>query len=285
MIRLAANIIDAEIEGYYAYIPVVDNITTQEHSHDFYEIFLIAAGSIFHHINGEAVLLPAGSLVFIRPDDRHYYHKHADHNCELINLPFLTQTLDALSAFLSMDLTTEPSFAGPMPPTVLLTASERNQVSALCQAWGRSLYRGQDKSQIRLALRALLAQIIATYFVEALNEDRTDIPGWLNNLCDQMRHREHAIEGRAALMRLANRTPEYVGRAFKKHLGITPSAFINNLRIDYASDLLIHTDRPVIDICHDVGFNNLSHFYHIFKTRWQCSPVQFRKQSRRSLIP
>lgn len=93
------------------------------------------------------------------------------------------------------------------------------------------------------------------------------------------------VEGRPALMRLANRSPEYVGRAFKAHLGITPSQFINTLRVDYASDLLLHTDQPVIEICHEAGYNNLSHFYHEFKALRQCSPKQFRKMNRRTLLP
>ena len=100
-----------------------------------------------------------------------------------------------------------------------------------------------------------------------------------------MQKRANFIEGREALLRMANRTPEYVGRSFKQHLGITPSQFINALRLDYATDLLLHTEQSPTDICYEVGFGNVSHFYHLFKDRGHCSPNQYRKQHQRTLIP
>ncbi len=279
----ASSIIDSEIEGHYAFLPFVEHISTRLHQHDFYEIFLIASGNVFHHINGETLLLQRGNLVFIRPDDAHFYSKHTNLNCELINLAFLTQTFNALINYLGIVPQNERFLTSSLPMTMQLTANARNQLVARLRAWGQALY--QDKTQSRLALRALLAQIIADYFVTRHENDLMAVPHWLRELCQQMQHREHVVEGRTALMRLANRSPEYVGRAFKVHLGITPSEFINNLRLDYASDLLSHTDRAVIDICHDVGFGNLSHFYHRFKARWNYSPQQYRKLNQRILVP
>lgn len=279
----SSKIIDPDIEGHYAFYPFVDQITTQEHQHDFYEIFLIANGSIYHHINGELVVLTAGHLVFIRPDDAHFYHRHADQNCELINLAFLTPTFGALCDYLGLAAPHEWLLVHRLPPTVLLTVTEKNLLVTQLKEWGRLMYR--DKARSRLALRALLAQILSDFFIARVEDYSGDVPQWLVELCEQMQQKQYVVEGREALMRLAQRTPEYVGRMFKAHLNMTPSAFINNLRLDYASDLLLHTDRQVTDICYEVGFENLSHFYHRFKDRWGCTPVQFRKSNRRTLIP
>ena len=279
----AASIIDPEIEGHYAFLPFAEHISTRQHRHDFYEIFLISSGKILHHINGESPLLESGLLVFIRPDDAHFYSKHNDYNCELINLAFLTETFQSLTDFLGIVPHNEHFLTASLPMTVQLTANVRSQLVARLMTWGQSLY--QDKAQSRLTLRALLAQIISDHFITKPEGDWMDVPQWLRELCQHMQHKEHVVAGRPALMRLANRSPEYVGRAFKLHLGITPSEFVNNLRLDYASDLLLHTDRAVIDICHDVGFGNLSHFYHRFKARWNCSPQQYRKLNQRTLVP
>lgn len=279
----SSEIIDPALEGHYAFYPFVEQITTQEHHHDFYEIFLIVDGSIYHHINGECVLLTQGTLVFIRPDDAHYFRRHADQNCELINLAFLSHTLHDLAAYFDLSTQHAPLLTAPQPPLALLTAAETSQLAADLKTWGRTLYR--DKTRARLALRALLAQMIANFFVARAEEYADDVPAWLVEVCQQMQHKAYVVEGRSALMRLANRTPEYVGRAFKTHLGVTPSQYINRLRLDYASDLLLHTDRTVTEICYDVGFNNLSHFYHLFKARWDCSPLHFRKTNRQVIIP
>ena len=282
MKRLAENIIDSEIEGHYAFFPVVEDISTQEHQHDFFEIFLIADGAILHHINDEDILLQTGSLVFIRPNDAHFFNKHEDQSCELINLAFLEQTFRALVDYLGLDLQNASLLTIALPPCVLLNTPQKNQVAAQLRQWGRYMYR--DKGLSRLTLRALLARLLSDFFVARFEDFTGNMPQWLKDLCQEMERTENLAEGRTALLRLANRTPEYVGRAFKTHLGITPSKFINDLRLDYASDLLVHTDIPVIEVCHEVGFGNLSHFYHLFKTRWECSPIQFRKKNKQTLV-
>ena len=278
----SAKIIDPEIEGHYAYFPFVDQISTQEHYHDFYEVFLIVTGSIIHHVNQESLHLTSGTLVFIRPNDSHYFSKYDNHNCALINLAFLTHTFVELCAYLGLG-SDEVLHKPVLPPMLVLPTSEKIQRITQLQDWGRHLYR--DKHHSRTALRALLASIIPSFVTTQTQDSVGNTPYWLSELCYQMQQRQHTIEGRAALMRLANRSPEYVGRAFRQYLGTTPSQYINNLRLDYASDLLLQTDRPVIDICYDVGFGNLSHFYHVFKDRWNCSPLHFRKMNQRTLLP
>lgn len=279
----AANLIDPEIEGHFAFFSFVEQISTREHRHDFFEIFLITRGSINHHINNTTVLLDGGSLVFIRPDDVHFYQPDGDQNCELINLAFLRETFSDLSGYLGLREKEASLVKSALPPMVKLTAPETAQISTRMKDWGRLIYHDGERS--RLTLRALLAQLISTFFIVRVEDYPEDTPWWLVNLCQQMRQKTHVVEGREALIRLASRSPEHIGRVFKMYLGVTPSQFINNLRLDYASDLLLHTDQTVTDICFDVGFENLSYFYRLFKARWDCSPQQFRRANRRTVIP
>lgn len=279
----AANIIDPEIEGHYAFYAFVEQISTQEHRHDFFEIFLVASGSVYHHINAQSVLLSRGALVFIRPDDRHYYQPNADQNCELINLAFLRSTFHALSDYLGLTVREDLLLGPALPPTVTLTITEATQVAAGLKEWGRLMY--QDRGRSRLALRALLAQIVSSVFITRVEEYSENAPGWLVELCQAMQQTAHIVEGRDALLRLAGRSPEHIGRVFKTYLGVTPSQYVSNLRLDYASELLLHTDRSVTEICYEVGFENLSYFYQCFRERWGCPPLEFRRTNRRTLIP
>ncbi|MCS6835290.1 MAG: AraC family transcriptional regulator [Anaerolineae bacterium] len=281
----AATIIDSEIQGHYAFFPFVQQISTREHRHDFYEVFLIVSGMVNHHINGNTEQLSQGCLVFIRPDDRHYFSGVTDHNCRLINLAFARSLFDDLAAFLGPQVVQSSLLQSDQPPTVWLSSTERSQLADEFQRWGKQLYR--PKAESRLELRVMLAGVLTRYY---LNNARSTsklrpAPDWLTEICQKMYEEKHFIEGRAALMRLANRSPEYVNRTFRLYLNMTPSEFINGLRLDYAAELLLQTQRSVIDICFETGFGNLSHFYHRFKERWGCSPEQFRKTRRDPLVP
>lgn len=277
----SAAIIDAEIEGDYAYYPFADGISTRYHTHDFYEIFLIAGGSIQHEINDERQHLTRGALVFIRPNDAHCFQQDGDENCTLINLAFLTQTFSAVVAFLEFNRNLLT--VSPLPPVTYLDDPEVEILAGQLESWGRSLYG--DKRDSRQTLRGLLAYILGKYFIVQAATLANPIPFWLREVTQAMHEPAHFIEGRDALLRLAQRSPEYVGRQFKQHLNVTPSEFINALRLDYAGDRLLHTTDSPMDIAYQAGFGNLSHFYHLFKERWQCSPNEFRKRYQRNAIP
>jgi len=54
--------------------------------------------------------------------------------------------------------------------------------------------------------------------------------------------------------------------------------YLTSIRIHEAKRLLLETDRLVIDIALEVGFNSISHFNRVFKTSTQVSPVEFRNR-------
>jgi AraC family transcriptional regulator len=69
-------------------------------------------------------------------------------------------------------------------------------------------------------------------------------------------------------------------RCFKNTFGITPVEYINARRIELARELLATTDRPLTDICYQIGFNNTSYFSRLFKRYERLSPSAYRKKYR-----
>lgn len=67
-------------------------------------------------------------------------------------------------------------------------------------------------------------------------------------------------------------------RYFKKRTNKTYWRFLQELRIGYASKLLIETDMSVARICYDSGFNNLSNFNRYFKLIKKKTPLQWQKE-------
>jgi AraC-like DNA-binding protein len=66
-------------------------------------------------------------------------------------------------------------------------------------------------------------------------------------------------------------------RFFKSMVRKTPMEYINTVRINQAAKLLSHTDKKVIDIAMEVGFENPSYFIKLFKLHKNCTPSDFRK--------
>jgi AraC-like DNA-binding protein len=63
---------------------------------------------------------------------------------------------------------------------------------------------------------------------------------------------------------------------FKEETGETFVSYLSSLRCARAAELLCSTDRPIVDVAMDSGFNNLSHFYHVFKRHYGVTPRHYR---------
>ena len=70
-------------------------------------------------------------------------------------------------------------------------------------------------------------------------------------------------------------------RLFKKYTFKTPVQYINRARLSAAMDLLLESDRKVMDIAFDTGFNSLSYFIGVFKQSMGCTPTEFRRRQGR----
>lgn len=62
--------------------------------------------------------------------------------------------------------------------------------------------------------------------------------------------------------------------SFKKIMGITPKEYITNLKLTKAKEML--KNQNVTEVAYDLGYDNISHFIALFKTRYGITPKQFK---------
>ncbi len=67
-------------------------------------------------------------------------------------------------------------------------------------------------------------------------------------------------------------------RRFKSELGITPSTYFQNVRIESAKKLLENTTTPLDQVVEQVGYNDVSSFSKLFKQRVGVTPMGFRQR-------
>ncbi|PTN10139.1 AraC family transcriptional regulator [Mangrovibacterium marinum] len=66
-------------------------------------------------------------------------------------------------------------------------------------------------------------------------------------------------------------------RLIKQRTGKTFVDFLNELRLGFATRLLIESNKTITEICYECGFNNISNFNRIFKKSQGCTPSEFRE--------
>ena len=70
----------------------------------------------------------------------------------------------------------------------------------------------------------------------------------------------------------------YLGQLFRKKYGQSFKDYLNNYRMDQAVDLLLHSDKKIIQVAEEVGYHDLDYFVNRFIQVKGCTPAKFRKQ-------
>lgn len=80
------------------------------------------------------------------------------------------------------------------------------------------------------------------------------------------------------LAAIAGMTPSTLSRSFRRHTGQPLTKYVNRLRVNLASQLLMSPDFvSVADVCFASGFNNLSNFNRQFLAQRGMTPSEFRR--------
>lgn len=76
----------------------------------------------------------------------------------------------------------------------------------------------------------------------------------------------------------------YLCREFRSQYQTSPMAYVNDLRLEKARKMLVASRKKVAVIARECGFSNEEYFCYAFKRREQCTPLQYRKEKRASLL-
>ena len=77
--------------------------------------------------------------------------------------------------------------------------------------------------------------------------------------------------------------PNHISETLNTHLGKNFYQYVNEWRINGACEQLINTDRTILEICLDVGFNSKSTFNNAFKKLKGQTPSAFRAENKLTL--
>lgn len=83
---------------------------------------------------------------------------------------------------------------------------------------------------------------------------------------------------------LAGMTPVSFSRFFRLRTGKTLSDYIIDIRLGFATRMLVDSTQTIAEICYGSGFNNLSNFNRMFKRKKGCSPKEFREHYRKKKV-
>lgn len=245
-----------------------------EHHHNIHQILYVIEGKAEILLDGKKYDITQDQFVLIVPNSNHAILSHSR-----LTVLVLAFDINSFGSFGQDELRNEPFITSHIFNPNPIASSE------LRQSLRKMLYeQTSNNSFSEWALKIHLLQIllIITRFSEG------------SHIQDANRLRSERIKGYIDTFYFEPLTSKdiasklgisarYVNNIFKEHYEKTPLQYLMEVRIEVAKNLLIDTNKDIVTICFEVGFETLSTFYRSFKSTVNISPNQYRNLNQKSI--
>ncbi|MDF2541572.1 MAG: celD [Herbinix sp.] len=271
---LRANVLIDPLVQASSHIETSIAHTTPLHYHDYYELFIITSGKCVHTVNDQDQILGKGSIVFIRPEDNHCYGFYNEEDCQFMNVNFHQEMVEYAFDYIGDRIFSQHLKSLSLPPNLMLSDIEME--SAIGKGEQIRLYSTFDKPKARILAKSFLIETLTYFFLQSKSDEQQAIPVWFDSLLFQMQKKENFCIGLDKLYTISGKSRGHINRVFKQYLNTTPTNYINHLKLNYAKNLLLTTNLEILDVAFEAGFDNLSHFYHLFRDFFGMTPGSIR---------
>lgn len=236
------------------------------HSHENYiEIFIVTEGKIVHHFNKQKTVLKTGDAFIVFPGQYHKHSKYKNYSSQHINL---TCNLPFARDILSLYLGTEPKCSRQL---VHLDTSFFQTILD----YQKNILESANSTMREIVLKSFISFIIGQFYIE---DKQTEMPDWLKEFIKKLNGVNFNNDFKLSdIYNVSNYSQTTLSREFKKYTGKTLVAYINELKLNYACNLLKSTTFPLWSIANTVGFTSQAHFTRLFKDHYGITPLQYRK--------
>lgn len=231
------------------------------HRHDYYELEYIASGDGMQWINGYTYYVKKGDVIFFRLRDYHNYYSL--HRLVIVNCCFKKDVMPDTKVL-------EEDSLG----ATVVHLNEEAQIE-----FETLLYLSQNECKNKKEFSADAARHylqLLLIFLRRMGYMRYGYGNEWESLFMYLSEQYPTVtlDDAARQMHL---TKSYFCRSFREKTGVTFLSYVTNLRIHAACELLTHSELPIGDICHTVGFPQAKRFNRCFMEKIGYTPKEYRK--------
>ncbi|MBQ6885782.1 MAG: helix-turn-helix transcriptional regulator [Clostridia bacterium] len=241
------------------------------HTHLYFEIEYVLSGNCFQNFQNTSYEFARGDIALFKPDSRHKYQTSGE--LEVLRLKINPEFLPQIYKLHEHEFSTANIIH--LPPNEV--KSVENILLTIEKEFNdKNKFYSEAISGYLEVLFTLLIRFHTTSKngeVKASNVDFKSIIAYIEKNLKTVTP--------SAVASYSGYNFPYFSKLFKKHTGRNLSEYINLLKLDVASKMLSESNKRIEAIGYEVGFNNKSYFYRVFKRYYGVTPEEYRRSSRK----
>jgi len=258
------------ISNFYNIKYDYDNTEEGIQIHDYLEILYVLSGRLAIFYDGKNYVLQQEDFVVLNPFVSHETYK--EKGCHTISFYISSSLLEA-HKIPSVECNSRVnSKSGVM-------FSVRKQLALLLE----DLIKNDVSKEIFVEskLLNLLGTLAVNFAKDNTNEEST-----AEIKADKMREillyiHSHYQE-KCSSSEIASKfyiSQGYFSKLFEKNMGVSYSNYVRSLRLAHGEKLLLTSNKQVVEISEECGFENVNTFIENFKAKYKETPSQYRKKN------
>lgn len=252
------------------------------HKHEFYELMYVYRGSCINHFQENSITMQEREILLLNPNTAHCPETLTDNDCVfniMFRQDFFRYSLDILlkdntlfSSFF-MECMFQTNIAQDylffLPDKLATDTIERLIVECF-----------EEQSCYGTVIQSLLVELFA--YLARHSKNSFSLPkNSHERLMMKIITYIQESPGEITLQKVAEQfqySTAYLSRMIKQHTGKNFSEIVRDCRLTKAKYYLESSGLSIIDIALMLGFNDVSHFYKVFKEEMNCTPTEYRKR-------
>lgn len=254
------------------------------HTHNFFEIIYVFTGHATQYFSDCQVELHPGDVYIIPPGTSHAIYNFSD-CCIIINMLIRSSNFDSvffnilsekdvIANFFSRCLYTQHDNSYLYFPTDTSSAISDFAAYIYYEYQHNKRYKYRMINSLISAFFTLLLReyeksvIVASNTIEKYDSNIILILNYIQN--------NFKTVTLAELAQIFHYSERHLGRIIREHCGCSFSELIRTVRLGTTEQLLRTSELSIQTIAEMSGYENMSHFYRVFKAHYGLSPNEYR---------
>lgn len=254
------------------------------HWHDEIEIIYAKKGRSIYYVNFRPYLIEEGDILIVPPGIIHSFEQYNDEKFIGYTCVFSLNMVNNSNIDVCSGKYFLPLYNNDIRLKTLLKNQDMHneEVKKIIVNLMKCYYEKQ--SCYELKMKMYIYELFAYYFENNMLEEMRNKASEVTvseNTKIIITYVENHYHEKITLEQLAKATNQSIynlAHSFKKCTGRSPMEYINQYRLSVAIRQLETTKNPVINIAVDAGFNNVSYFNRVFKSKYNMTPTEYRRK-------